>query len=61
MAAGSFLFKANDDSGINISRWRRFKIPAAEGVDSYVAVVPFIEDIVDTKMARPQPTTEAMQ
>ena len=61
MAAGSFLFKANDDSCIQVSGRSRFKIPAAEGLDSYVAVVPFIEDIVDTKMARPQPTTEAMQ
>ena len=45
---GSSLSEANDDSRIKISGCGRLKESVAKSVDSYIAVVLLIEEIVDT-------------
>ncbi len=50
MTTDSFLFIATDEPCIQVSGRSRLKKPIAEGIDSYVAVIVFVEDIVDTKI-----------
>ena len=54
---GLFLIEANDDSRVIISSGSRFIEPAAKGVDSYVVVILFTEEIIDTKVGTKVPVS----
>ena len=41
------LAEINDHAGIVVSFGRRFEIPSAERIDADIAVVAFVENIVD--------------
>ena len=55
MAADSLLFETNHNSCIKVSRRGRLEVTAAECVDSDIAVIAFVEDIVDTKIRSQRP------
>ena len=50
------LFEVNDDACVDVSCRSRLVKSSAESIDSYVAVVALVEDVVDTNVGPERPT-----